>query len=319
LEEATRSTQYAASIQPFQRTKKGRGAWLALKGQYAGNDKWEAEIKRQEQLLHSRIWKGQSNFSLEQFITQHRNAFVSLQACAEHVQHQLPNEHSRVSLLLAGIQNLDAALQAAMAAIQSDDGPNGKRNNFEAAATYLLPACPVAKKRQANPHKRGVAQISATDTDIDQNFQQLTIGDTKGGKPAIGKTGVHLRYHTNTEYKKLSVEQQNELREWRKEKYPDGPPTKKQRRGGGKQPAAKSYSKKQLSLMVAEQVKAQLKEKSEEGKGEEYILSLFNKFSNAQVSAAQATPNASSTMDPTTDGPKLNSIMKRVKWMSQKK
>jgi hypothetical protein len=166
---------------------------------------------------------------------------------------------------------------------------------------------------------RGVAQISATDTDIDQNFQQLTIGDTKGGKPAIGKTRVHLRYHTNTEYKKLSVEQQNDLRELRKEKYPDGPPTKKQRRGGGKQPAARSYNKKQLSSMVAEQVKAQLKEKSEEGKGEEYILSLFNKFSNAQVSAAQATPNASSTMDPTTDGPKLNSIMKRVKWMSQKK
>jgi hypothetical protein len=55
LEEATRSTQYAASIQPFQRSKNGRGAWLALKGQYAGNDKWEAEIKRQEQLLHSRI------------------------------------------------------------------------------------------------------------------------------------------------------------------------------------------------------------------------------------------------------------------------
>jgi hypothetical protein len=30
LEEATRATSYAASIKPFQRTKNGRGAWLAL-------------------------------------------------------------------------------------------------------------------------------------------------------------------------------------------------------------------------------------------------------------------------------------------------
>ena len=72
LEEATRGTSYAASIKPFQKVKDGRGAWKALTSQYAGKDKWEAEIKCQEQLLHTRIWKGQSNFSLENFISQHR-------------------------------------------------------------------------------------------------------------------------------------------------------------------------------------------------------------------------------------------------------
>ena len=96
IEEATRSTSYAASIKPFQRGKDGRSAWTAIMNQYAGNDKWEAEIKKQEQLLHTRLWKGHSNFSLENFISQHRNAFVSMQASAEHVQYQLPNEHSRV-------------------------------------------------------------------------------------------------------------------------------------------------------------------------------------------------------------------------------
>ena len=89
LEKATRGTSYAASIKPFTRAKDGRGAWKALTSQYAGKDKWEAEIKRQEQLLHTRIWKGQSNFSLENFISQHRNAYVSMQASAEHVQYQL--------------------------------------------------------------------------------------------------------------------------------------------------------------------------------------------------------------------------------------
>jgi hypothetical protein len=85
LEEATRATMYAASIKPFQRTKNKRNAWLALSNQHAGNDKWEAEIKRHEQLLHTREWKGQSNFNLERFIAQHRNAYVSMQAAAKHV------------------------------------------------------------------------------------------------------------------------------------------------------------------------------------------------------------------------------------------
>ena len=150
LEEATRGTPYAASIKPFQRRKDGRGAWLALTSQYAGDDKWEAEIKKQEQLLHTRVWKGQSNFSLEHFISQHRNAFVSMQACAEHVQYQLPNEHSRVGFLLEAIQCSDAGLQAAMASVKTDNGANGMRNSFEAAASHLLPYDPVAKKQAAS-------------------------------------------------------------------------------------------------------------------------------------------------------------------------
>jgi hypothetical protein len=112
---------------------------MALVSQFAGTDKWEAEIKRQEQLLHTRVWKGQSNFSLENFVSQHRNAFVSMQACAQHVQYQRPNEHSRVGFLLDAIQCYDAELQAAMASIRTDNGPQGMRNNFETTASHLLP------------------------------------------------------------------------------------------------------------------------------------------------------------------------------------
>ena len=94
------------------------GAWKALTSQYAGKDKWEAEIKHQEQLLHTRTWKGWSNVSLENLISQNRNAFVSMQASAEHVHYQLPNEHSRVGFLLDAIQCSDTGLQAAMASIK---------------------------------------------------------------------------------------------------------------------------------------------------------------------------------------------------------
>ena len=126
LEEANCSTFYAASIKPYQCAKNGRDAWFALVGQYAGIDKWEAEIKKQEQLLHTCVWKGQSNFSLESFISQHRNAYVSMQACTEHVEYQLPNDHSRVGFLLEAIQNTDPGLQAAMASVCTDTGDGGK-------------------------------------------------------------------------------------------------------------------------------------------------------------------------------------------------
>jgi hypothetical protein len=65
LEAATRGTLYAASIKPFQRARNGRGALEALLTLFVGDDKRDAEIKKQESLLHTRVWKGQSNYGLE--------------------------------------------------------------------------------------------------------------------------------------------------------------------------------------------------------------------------------------------------------------
>ena len=153
LEKATRGTSYAAPIKPFQRSKNGQGARVALTNQYAGCDKWDAEIKHQGDLLHTHVWKGQSIFLLEGFIAQHRNAFVSMQQCAEHVEYQLPNSHIRVSYLLDGLQCSDAGLQAAMASVRTDHGPQGMRNDFESTAVHHLPYDPVAKKHAASGNK----------------------------------------------------------------------------------------------------------------------------------------------------------------------
>ena len=85
LEEAVRGTSYASSIKPYQRRKDGRGTWLAIASQHAGKDKWDSEIKKQDAFLHSSQWKGQTNFTIGMFITQHRAAHVSIVQCAEHV------------------------------------------------------------------------------------------------------------------------------------------------------------------------------------------------------------------------------------------
>jgi hypothetical protein len=69
-----------------------------------------------------------------------------MQAAAERVTYQLPNEHSTVGYLLEAIQCSDVGLQAAMASIKIDQTADGLRNNFKAAATHLMPYGPVQKK-----------------------------------------------------------------------------------------------------------------------------------------------------------------------------
>ena len=123
-----------------------------------------------------------------------------MQASAEHVQYQLPNECSRVGFLLEVIQCSDPGLQAAMASIKTDNGLEGMRNNFEATAAHLLPYDSVAKKRSSG-QKRGSAQISSV----------MDTSNATAGIPSIGKTGVHLRYYQTGEYRNLSSDQKEEL------------------------------------------------------------------------------------------------------------
>ena len=151
-----------------------------------GKTSGRLKSRNKEQLLHTCVWKGQSNFSLEHFISQHCNAYVSMSACAEHVQYQLPNERSRVGIPIDAIQCADAGLQAAIASVKTDNGPHGLQNNFERAVPHLLPYDPVAKK-QATGIKQGSALISLTEV----HGGPITTIATNNSKPSIGKTGVH--------------------------------------------------------------------------------------------------------------------------------
>ena len=187
-----------------------------------------------------------------------------MQQCAEHLSFQLPNEHTRVGYLLEGIQSMDPGLQAAMASVKMDDGPNGMRNDFKAAAANLLPYDPVAKKKAAM--KRPVAQISSVE-EVDE------ISGTVVMKESIGKTGVHLRWHMNAEYKELTSEQKKELSKWR-ERNPNTKKGKERRHKKQRGP-----SKKQISAVVAKELKKlvgkKAKEDSNEADAEAYIQAMI--------------------------------------------
>ena len=172
-----------------------------------------------------------------------------MSACTKHVQYQLPNEHCQVGFLIDAIQCADAWLQATMASVKMDNGPNGLQNNFERAVSHLLPYDPVAKKR-ATGIKHGSALISLAEVD---NGPTTTIA-ANDSKPSIGKTGVHLRYRKHHEYKKLTQEQRHELSEWR-QNNPDA-----HKPSGAKKTCASSRptKSKQISTLVSQQVAAKI-------------------------------------------------------------
>ena len=68
---------------------------------------------------------------------QHRNAFVTMQECAQHVPYQLPNTQTRVTHLLDTINCVNAPLQTAMSMVRNDTTYNAtvlaKMNDVEVA------------------------------------------------------------------------------------------------------------------------------------------------------------------------------------------
>ena len=309
LEEATRTTSFAASIKPFQRTKNGRGAWFALVQQYAGEDKWRAELKNQDELIHTRKWKGQTNFSLEKFVAQHRNAFVSMSQCADHVAFQLPNELTRVTYLLDAIECNNAPLQAAMALVRNDNGPTGKLNDFEATASFLLPHDPVAKKRTSTG-KRPAAEIS------DASGSELRVQPKTG----IGRTGVSLRFHTKDDYNELNPDQKEELREHRNKREHEGKGRNLTKGKGKTSPKKQTNDHKRLKTMISEAVAKQIESSATKKSQHDETADEMRSYIMSVMKSASETPEPSVKISATAvvpDSPKppallLQSILRKT-------
>mmetsp|Transcript_5887 Transcript_5887/g.9037 ORF Transcript_5887/g.9037 Transcript_5887/m.9037 type:complete len:180 (-) Transcript_5887:27-566(-) len=151
IEEATRSTKYAATIKPYQRRKDGRGAWLFILALHA--------------FLHNCRWRSNGSFAFsEHFVAQHRSAFTVLTQCKEYIPtFQLPSANTRVNYFLDAIETSDSELLASMALVQANNEADGKMNNFEDVTSYGIPADPVSKCKTSK--KRPLAGIAALDTD----------------------------------------------------------------------------------------------------------------------------------------------------------
>ena len=203
LEEATRTSSYASMLKQFQDVKNGRGAYLAIKSQYAGPEVWEAQFKKCSDFMTQKKWKGNGTFPLSSFLNQHRMAYSSMWECANKIEIQLPNERMRIQYVLNAIETSDNRLLAALGHIQANRDTNPRFGEFDYIATYLIPNDPVEEKQ--GKLRRNPADIAALDQ-----------GPPKKLKNGTGMTGVELRYHKRDEWQALSDAQRQELREWRK-------------------------------------------------------------------------------------------------------
>jgi hypothetical protein len=72
---------------------------------------------------------------------------------------------------------------------------------------FIVPKCPVTRKRTVTGKRDHEALISAMDgAEKTSSF---------GSKQGIGETGVHLRFYRMREYQALKPEQKAELKAWR--------------------------------------------------------------------------------------------------------
>ena len=192
ISRAVAGTSVESTIKSFSRQKDGRGAYLALAANHAGDTKYRGIVKSRMNLLQNIKWNGRS-YPLEQHVSNHRTAVDDLQDCSLHINNAVPNMAQRVEYLLESISCQDNSLQAAMGNVRADT--NNMRGDFEAAASHLIEVDPYRRASRQNNNKT-VANVS---------------GVSFAGR---GTTGVDLRWHPRAEFLALSDEQKDELTAW---------------------------------------------------------------------------------------------------------
>ena len=198
-----------------------------------------------------------------------------------------------MTYLLDAIECNDHALQASIALVRNDDGPTGKMSDFEKTASFLLPNCPVSKKRNQSGAKRS---FGATVSEIDAKTIRTGVGKA---------TGVALRFHTKKEYAQLSKEEKDELREHRDSLQTQGKSRKlsasgqKKSKGGSANSVSAANIEKMVASALAKSLKEHAKAETDEADAEksmkEYILSVVNtkgKVGGTQVASANATTSS---------------------------
>ena len=197
IEKAARNTSVESTVKAFARKKDGRGAYLAVMANHAGDTKYRAIHKRSTNLLQSIKWNGRA-YALETHDSKHRQAVDDISECSNHITVVVPDESQRVEYLVDSINCSDTTLQATLGLIRANT--NGMRTDFEVASSALIEVDPY-RRSQKNPQgqQRGGDNISAIDFNAGR-----------------GSSGVDLRWHHPKEFKALPNDQKDELVTWQK-------------------------------------------------------------------------------------------------------
>ena len=197
--------------------------------------------------------------------------------------------------LLNAIQTTDASLQAAIAYIKSTEmDPQGLMSDFESTAAYLIQFDPVSKKRKHSSGRgQQINKVVELEDGSDDSGDEQQVSSAKRLKPNKGKTGVEFRYYKPEEYRKLSKEQKDELRQKRQEDQSNGKDDPKKKKGN------KRKETRQIRKQVVAVLKSLSKEEeescAEEKKLEEMIVSVVNNLNNSKK-GSNSKPSKTTTL-----------------------
>ena len=84
VEKATHGTSIESTVKAFSRRKDGRGAFLALVANHAGDTKYRAILKKCMNLLQNIKWNGRA-YPLETHVSNHRQSVNEIRECSTHI------------------------------------------------------------------------------------------------------------------------------------------------------------------------------------------------------------------------------------------
>ena len=189
--EAARGTSVESTIKPFSRRKDGRGAFLALIANHAGDVKYRAIAKKRQNLPQTIKWIG-NYYALETHVSNHRQAYDDLRECSTHITIPVPSDPQRVEYLINSITSKDSTLQVSIGLVSANT--NNMRNGFEGAANILIEIDLYRRPTRTNTRDANVSAI-----------------DFSAGR---GNTGVDLLFHPKHKFLELPQDQKDELTNW---------------------------------------------------------------------------------------------------------
>ena len=266
VEEAARGTSCESTIKAFSRKKDGRGAYLALISNHAGDAKYRAIAKKRQNLLQNIKWTGNS-YPLESHISNHRQAFDDLRECALHITTNVPSEPQRVEYLIDSITSKDNTLQAAIGLIRANT--NNMRNEFETAASSLI---------EVDPYRRPI-----------RNPTRSADVSALAGR---GSTGVDLRFHPKDKFLSLPHDQQQELREWLRTK--DGQKSKKEFFMKSSNDKNEESKKRNADTKQGGNWKKKFKKALKSDKGLKTVMSILSSEEKSNMAFVQALTSSTS-------------------------
>lgn len=201
-------------ISGYSSSKNGRGAWLALRTFYEGENYLKNLREIAFNKLHNTFYRGETNrFTFEKYVNAHKQAHKMLQDAMFNNGLGMDNA-MKVQYFRSGIKS-EAGIEVALATSRS----NVQYEDFDALISFLAAEVEHHKLRKAQLNTAVNRRVSATASNHSGKGRSYSNSSNKNGKGSGGKKGgpvpskfvdgkkVEGRFYDKDEFSKLTKAQ----------------------------------------------------------------------------------------------------------------